>query len=75
MADNTVRLCIASTLATLNVAKAKDEKGNEIHISGEYTHQFFRSIPFPCVSVFAMTVFQSSETISMFRRSSFPLCE
>lgn len=42
MADNTVWLTIASVLVTLDLGKAKDDEGNEIPISGEYTHHFFR---------------------------------
>ncbi|KAJ3813269.1 cytochrome P450 1 [Lentinula aff. lateritia] len=42
MAENTIWLTIASVLATFILGKAKDEKGNEIDISGEYTDQFFR---------------------------------
>ncbi|KIK54106.1 hypothetical protein GYMLUDRAFT_249860 [Collybiopsis luxurians FD-317 M1] len=49
MADNTVWLCIASTLAMLKVVKAKDDKGIEIPISGEYTHNFLRHPkPYQC---------------------------
>ncbi|KAJ4490283.1 cytochrome P450 1, partial [Lentinula aciculospora] len=42
MADNTIWLTIASVLATFTLGKAKDEKGNEIDIPGEYTNQFLR---------------------------------
>ena len=37
MADNTIWLTIASMLATLTLSNAKDEEGNEIEISGEFT--------------------------------------
>ncbi|KAH7878626.1 cytochrome P450 2 Le.CYP2 [Lentinula edodes] len=42
MAENTIWLTIASVLATFTLGKAKDGKGNEIDIPGEYTDQFFR---------------------------------
>jgi len=42
MADESVWLAIASVLATLTLGKAKDEEGNEIEISEEYTSSFFR---------------------------------
>lgn len=42
MADESVWLAIASVLATLTLGKAKDEEGNEIEISEEYTDSFFR---------------------------------
>ncbi|KIK66055.1 hypothetical protein GYMLUDRAFT_218866 [Collybiopsis luxurians FD-317 M1] len=49
MADNTVWLAIASVLATLTLSKAKDTDGNEINISGEFSHGFFRHPkPFKC---------------------------
>lgn len=44
MAENTIWLTIASVLATFTLGKAKDGKGNEIDIPGEYTDQFFRYI-------------------------------
>ncbi|KIK50583.1 hypothetical protein GYMLUDRAFT_438456 [Collybiopsis luxurians FD-317 M1] len=49
MAENTVWLTIASVLATITLAKAKDEKGNEIDIPGEYTNSFLRHPkPYQC---------------------------
>ncbi|KAF5387375.1 hypothetical protein D9757_005700 [Collybiopsis confluens] len=49
MADNTIWLAIASILATFALGKAKDENGNEIDISGEFTEGFFRHPkPFQC---------------------------
>ncbi|KAF9067309.1 cytochrome P450 1 [Rhodocollybia butyracea] len=42
MADNTVWLTIASVLATLDIHNAKDNEGNEINISREYTRNFLR---------------------------------
>ncbi|KAF9062974.1 cytochrome P450 2 Le.CYP2 [Rhodocollybia butyracea] len=42
VADNMVWLAIASVLATLDLRKAKDDDGREIHISGEFTPHFFR---------------------------------
>ncbi|KAF9078789.1 cytochrome P450 1 [Rhodocollybia butyracea] len=42
LADSTVWLAIASVLATLDLRKAKDDGGNEIDISGEYTKSFLR---------------------------------
>ncbi|KAJ3995888.1 cytochrome P450 1 [Lentinula boryana] len=42
MADNTVWLAVASVLATLTLGKAKDEKGTEIDVPGEYTTGMFR---------------------------------
>ncbi|KIK66008.1 hypothetical protein GYMLUDRAFT_218798 [Collybiopsis luxurians FD-317 M1] len=49
MADNTIWLTIASVLATLNLSNAKDEKGNEVDISKQYTHGFLRHPkPFHC---------------------------
>ncbi|KAF5353638.1 hypothetical protein D9757_012449 [Collybiopsis confluens] len=47
MAEDSVWLAIASVLATLNVGKAKDEEGNEIEPSGEYTPGPFFSHPKP----------------------------
>ena len=44
MADNTVWLTIASVLATLTLGKAKDERGKEIEIIGEFTHGAFRYV-------------------------------
>ncbi|KAJ3969084.1 cytochrome P450 2 Le.CYP2 [Lentinula raphanica] len=41
MADNTVWLAVVSALATLTLGKAKDEKGDEIDIPGEYTTGVF----------------------------------
>ncbi|KAF5379290.1 hypothetical protein D9757_007621 [Collybiopsis confluens] len=49
MAENTVWLTIASVLATLSLGKAKDERGREIDIPGEFTNVFFRHPkPFQC---------------------------
>ncbi|KIK61824.1 hypothetical protein GYMLUDRAFT_260831 [Collybiopsis luxurians FD-317 M1] len=49
MAENTVWLAIASVLATITLGKAKDEKGDEINISGEFTHGYFcHPKPYQC---------------------------
>ncbi|KAJ3772039.1 cytochrome P450 1 [Lentinula raphanica] len=41
MADNTVWLAVVSVLATFKLGKARDEKGSEIDIAGEYTTGVF----------------------------------
>ncbi|KAF5385610.1 hypothetical protein D9757_006785 [Collybiopsis confluens] len=58
MADNTVWLAIASVLATLTLGKAKDEEGNEVKVSGEFTDAFLRfDFPFFIVSIHTDTAF------------------
>ena len=44
MADNTVWLAVVSVLATFKLGKARDEKGSEIDIAGEYTTGVFRYV-------------------------------
>ena len=41
VADATVWLAIACILATLNVAKAKGEHGNEVEVLGNMSDSFF----------------------------------
>ncbi|KAF8880397.1 cytochrome P450 [Infundibulicybe gibba] len=49
LASSTIWLIIASVLATLNIAKAKDSRGNEIEIEGRYTGgAISHPSPFPC---------------------------
>ncbi|KAF8869404.1 cytochrome P450 [Infundibulicybe gibba] len=51
LASSSVWLIIASVLATLNIAKAKDSHGNDIEIEGSYTDGAIRFVhphPFPC---------------------------
>ncbi|KIK50452.1 hypothetical protein GYMLUDRAFT_182718 [Collybiopsis luxurians FD-317 M1] len=49
MAENTVWLAIASVLATVTLGKAKDEKGNEIDIPGDFTNAVLRHPkPYQC---------------------------
>ncbi|KAF8872241.1 cytochrome P450 [Infundibulicybe gibba] len=49
LASSTVWLAIASVLATLNTAKAKDSQGNDIEIEGKYTDAMIsHPYPFPC---------------------------
>ncbi|KAF9076847.1 cytochrome P450 [Rhodocollybia butyracea] len=47
VADTTVWLTIVSILATLDLRKAKDDRGHEIDIPEEYTQHFFRYSPKP----------------------------
>ncbi|KAF5385616.1 hypothetical protein D9757_006803 [Collybiopsis confluens] len=53
MAEDSVWLTIASVLATLTIGKAKNEEGNEIELSGEFTPGPFFSHPKPyrCAAV------------------------
>ncbi|KAF8869911.1 cytochrome P450, partial [Infundibulicybe gibba] len=44
LASSSVWLIIASVLATLNIAKAKDSQGNDIEIEGSYTDEAIRFV-------------------------------
>ncbi|KAF8886815.1 cytochrome P450 [Infundibulicybe gibba] len=49
LADSSVWLTIASVLATMDIAKAKDSQGNDIEIEGKYAGMVIsHPCPFPC---------------------------
>ncbi|KAF9069515.1 cytochrome P450 1 [Rhodocollybia butyracea] len=64
VADNTVWLTIASVLATLDLRKAKDDEGREIHISGEFSPHVFRH-PEPYQSCIRPRDLQALELIQL----------